>query len=249
MAAGSKNKLLMEASITRRPFFRRVWLSLLGFIAAVLGLWGLYEAQNLDKLPEGLWTPLTIVVAIGGLLFLIRALVNLVRWFRGKNETLKLFNQGIVLIRGKETIKYGWGALHTYREGSRVLRLTMQDGHVIKIDGRYGELDRWAGYIRQYAARVTGVYIARAIREERPVRLHPQLAVWPGGIEVGKQEIPWTKVDARLVGRKLTIYQRAESGNFQKVKVYNMHTVDNVGGFLEVAHSTMKNHQRDRFGV
>ena len=125
----------------------------------------------------------------------------------------------------------------------------MQDGRVLNIDRRYGDLSPWAAYIRQYAARVTGVYIARAIREERPVVLHPKLTIWPGGVEVDKKEIPWSKVDVRLMGKQLVVFQRAESGNFQKVKAYNMHTVDNVGGFLEVAHSTMKNHQRDRFGV
>ncbi len=242
-------KLLMEATLSRKPFFRRTWLSLIGVITALMGLWTIEEAGNLGKLPEGLWLPLTLAMALLGLLFLIRALVNLIRWLRGKNETLKLYNQGIVHILGKDTTKYGWGSLHTYREGTRTLRLTMQNGRVLKIDSRYGDLSRWAQYIRQYAARVTGVYIARAIREERPVVLHPKLTVWPGGVEVDKVEIPWSAVDVRLQGQQLVVYKRAKSGNFQKVKAYNMHTVDNVGGFLEVAHSTMKNHQRERFGV
>lgn len=248
-SATPKTKLFVQATLSRVPYFRRAWLSLLGVIVAIFAIWGLYEAANLEKLPSGLWAPLTIVVALGGLLFLIRALVNIVRWFRTQNETLKLFNKGIVRTRGKETVNFGWGAIHTYREGSKWLRLTMKNGHVLMIDERYGELDRWKSYIRRYAAQVTGVYIARAIREDRPVVLHPKLTVWPGGVEVDKKEIPWAEVEARLVGKKLVIYQRAKSGNFQKVRQYNMHTVDNVGGFLEVAHSTMKNHQRDRFGV
>ncbi len=239
----------MEATISRRPYFRKAWLSIVGLITALMGVWLLNEANNQGKLPNNSWLPLTIAVALLGLLFLIRAIINFVRWLRTKNETLKLYNQGIVLTRGKDTIKYGWGSLHTYREGSRALRLTMQNGQVINIDSRYGDLPRWAERIRQYAARVTGVYIARAIREDRPVVLHPKLTVWPGGIEVDKKEIPWSKVDVRLMGKQLVVFQRAQSGNFQKVKTYNMHTVDNVGGFLEVAHSTMKNHQRDRFGV
>jgi hypothetical protein len=242
-------KLLMETTLSRKPFFRRTWLSILGFIAALLGIWAINEASNVGTLPEGLWLPLIIVISILGILFFLRALINFIRWLRGKNETLKLYNQGLVRTVGKDTLKYGWGSLHTYREGSRALRLTMQDGRVLKIDSRYGNLADWAKYIRQYAARVTGVYIARAIREERPVRLHPDLTVWPGGVEVAKKEIPWSDVDVRLMGKKLVVFQRAKSGNFQKVKAYNMHSVDNVGGFLEVAHSTMKNHQRERFGV
>ena len=242
-------KLLMEVTLTRRPFFRRAWLSVIGLITTLMGIWLLNEADTQGKLPDGSWLPLTIAVAVLGLVFLIRALVNFVHWMRTKNETLKLFNQGVVRTVGKNTTKYGWGSLHTYREGSRALRLTMQDGRVLNIDRRYGDLSPWAAYIRQYAARVTGVYIARAIREERPVVLHPKLTIWPGGVEVDKKEIPWSKVDVRLMGKQLVVFQRAESGNFQKVKAYNMHTVDNVGGFLEVAHSTMKNHQRERFGV
>lgn len=248
-SATPKTRLFIESKVSRAPFFRRAWLSLLACIVLIIAIWGLHEAYILDKLSTELWTGLTIAVAIGGVLFLIRALINIVRWFRTKNETLKLFNKGIVRKRGTETVNFGWGSIHTYREGSRALRLTMKNGQVLNIDQRYGELDRWASYIRRYAAQVTGVYIARAIREERPVRLHPKLTVWPGGVEVDQKEIPWSEVDARLVGKKLVIYQRAKSGNFQKVRQYNMHTVDNVGGFLEVAHSTMKNHQRDRFGV
>jgi len=242
-------KLLMEATLSRRPFFRRALLSLLVFIAALIGIWGLNEVNNLGKLPDGSWLPLTVVVAIIGVVFFIRGVANFVRWLRTKNETLKLFNQGIVRTRGNDTLKYGWGQLHTYREGSKALRLTMQDGKVVNIDSRYGNLADWAKYIRQYAARVTGVYIARAIREERPVVLHPKLTIWPGGVEVDKKEIPWSNVDVRLIGKQLVVFQRAKSGNFQKVKAYNVYTVDNVGGFLEVAHSTMKNHQRERFGV
>ncbi|MBA3874165.1 MAG: hypothetical protein ABI970_20445 [Chloroflexota bacterium] len=242
-------KLLMEASISRRPFFRRTWLSIIGLIVTLVGIWLLDQAENLGKLPYGLWLPLTLAVGLLGLIFLIRAILYFVRWLRTKNETLKLYNQGIVLTRGKDTVKYGWASLHTYREGSRALRLTMQNGKVVNIDRRYGDLAPWAGYIRQYAARVTGVYIARAIREERPVVLHPKLTIWPGGVEVDKKEIPWSNVDVRLMGKQLVVFQRAKSGNFQKVKAYNVHTVDNVGGFLEVAHSTMKNHQRERFGV
>jgi hypothetical protein len=242
-------RLLMEATLSRRPFFRRAGLSLLGLIMGLMALWAINEAHDLGKLPDGLWQSLMIAVGIFSVLFLIRALLNFNRWLHTTNETLKMYNQGIVRTRGKDTLKFSWGQLHTYREGSRALRLTMQNGQVINIDGRYGDLPRWASYIRQYAARVTGVYIARAIREERPVVLHPKLTVWPGGIEVDKKEIPWSNVDVRLKGKQLIVYQRAKTGGFQKVKAYNMHTVDNVGGFLEVAHSTMKNHQRDRFGV
>src|SRR5258706_11710874 len=121
-------RLLMEATLSRRPFFRRAGLSLLGLIAGLVALWGINEAHDLGKLPDGLWLPLTIAVAIFALLFLIRALLNFSRWLRTKNETLKLYNQGIVRTRDNNTVKYGWGQLHTYREGSRALRLTMQNG-------------------------------------------------------------------------------------------------------------------------
>ncbi|MCA0458088.1 MAG: hypothetical protein LCI00_29245 [Chloroflexi bacterium] len=248
-AATPKTKLFVESKINRAPYFRRAWLSLLGCIVAILAIWGLYEASNLEKLPSGLWLPLTIVVALGGLLFLIRALVNLVRWFRTKDETLKLFNKGIVRTRNGQNETFGWGSIKTYREGSKELRLTMKNGDVLTIDRRYGEFERWASYIRRYAAQITGVHIARAIREERPVHLHPKLVVWPGGVEVDKKEIPWADVEARLNKGKLTIYQKSKAGGFQKVRQYKMNTVDNIGGFLEVAHSTMKNHQRERFGV
>src|SRR4051812_3956895 len=90
-------RLLMEATISRRPFFRRTWLSIIGLIVTLVGLWLLDQAENLGKIPYGMWLPLTLAVGLLGLIFLIRALLYFVRWLRTKNETLKLYNQGIVL--------------------------------------------------------------------------------------------------------------------------------------------------------
>lgn len=248
-AVSQPPKLLLEATLKRRPYFRRLLLTLLGLIAALLGLYAVNEADNIGTLPVGLWLPGVVIALLLTVLFLLRLLINLWRWLRGTDEKLRLYDQGFVWTRGKETRKYGWSALHTYRETARALYLTMRDGKVIKIGERHGDVANWAFLLRKRAARVTGTQIARAIREERPVRLHPRLTVWPGGVEINKQEIPWSELDVRLKGHRLAIYRMAKSGKFRLVKQFNAQTVDNVGGFLELAHSTIKNHQRQRFGV
>jgi hypothetical protein len=248
-AVSQPPKLLLEATLKRRPFFRRALLALLGLVAALLALYAVNEADNIGTLPAGLWLPGVAITGVLAVLFLLGLLINLWRWLRGADEKLRLYDQGFVWTRGKDTRKYGWSALHTYRETSRALYLTMRDGRVIKIGERHGDVANWAYLLRKRAARVTGSLIARAIREERPVRLHPKLTVWPGGVEVNKIEIPWSELDVRLKGNRLTVYRMAKSGKFGVVKQFKATSVDNVGGFLELAHSTIKNHQRERFGV
>jgi hypothetical protein len=242
-------KLLLEATLKRRPYFRRALLALLGLVATLLVLYAVNEAETIGTLPAGLWLPGVGIALVLAVLFLLGLLINLWRWLRGSDEKLRLYDQGFVWTHANETRKYGWSALHTYRETRRTLYLTMRDGRVIKIGDRHGDVQNWAFLLRKRAARVTGTQIARAIREERPVRLHRRLTVWPGGVEIDKQEIPWSELDVRLNGNRLTVYRMAKSGKFSLVKHFNAQTVDNVGGFLELAHSTIKNHQRQRFGV
>ncbi|MEZ4672330.1 MAG: YcxB family protein [Anaerolineae bacterium] len=248
-AVSQPPKLLLEATLRRRPFFRKALLAALGLAVALVALYAVNEANTIGTLPEGFWLPGIIIAIITVLLFAISLLTNLWRWLRGADEVLRFYDQGFVWTHGNDTRKYGWSALQAYRETKRMLYLTMKDGKIIKIGDRHGDVQNWAFLIRKRAARVTGTLIARAIREEQPFRLHKQLTVWPGGVEVNKQEIPWSELDVRLKDSRLTVYRRAESGKFRTVKQFNAQTVENVGGFLELAHSTIKNHQRERFGV
>jgi hypothetical protein len=260
MAVPRKPKLLLQYSVQRRPFFRRAAWSLLAAVTMVGAAGALELAVERGTIDATLHTIGTILTLAAAALFGLRALVNFITGLRRRTETIRIFDQGFTWTRGDENLKYGWGYLKTYREGGRGLylgkrpllqwgaqRLTMRDGRVFRITGAYGDLRRYAAAIRPYAARVTGTQMGRILREEHPVKLHRQLTVWPGGVEAGKKEIPWSEVEAKLRGSQLSILQRAKSGKFKTVRRYDTHTVDNVGGFMEVAEATIRNHQRERF--
>jgi hypothetical protein len=75
------------------------------------------------------------------------------------------------------------------------------------------------------------------------------LSLWPRGIKVGKQQITWEQVDVTLKRSRLTIARLNKKGKFKRVKSFDTHTLDNVGGFMEVAIATIRNHQPERFDI
>jgi hypothetical protein len=260
MAISKKPKLRYEKIIRRSLFFRRFAWSVLGAVAGV-GAWAaLEEAASRGLVDGNLLLVGRVVSLIVFALFALRALVSLWRGFRRRSETLRLFDKGLLWTTPKQTYKYSWSQLEAYREGGHglylgkkpilqwgALRLKMADGQVFRITGAYGNLREINAIIRRYAAHFTGIQIGRLLREEQPVRLHRRLTVWPGGIEAGKHEIPWSEVEVSLRNGRLSILQKNKKGKFQTVRRYNAGNVDNVGGFMELAKSTIRNHQRERF--
>ncbi len=254
-----KPKLIYEVVVERKPYFRRFRLAMIGFLAGAGAVFALNEAYARQVADTNLlnigWL---VAVVVSGLLFL-HAVINLVRGWTRRNETLRFFNQGIVWTQEAATERYGWSKLATLREGGRGLyvgksplvqwgahTLTMDDGRVFRITPRYGNLREIGAVMRPYAARVTGMNMGRTLREEEPVQIHPRLIVWPGGVQVGKREIPWTDMDVRLKNGRLTI--RAKDGKrFKVVRTFPAHTVDNMGGFVELATTTIRNYQPERF--
>jgi hypothetical protein len=262
MAIPQKPKLLFEYSVQRGKFFRRLAWSVLGAVAALGGAGAVYTAQERRVADSNLLTAGLVVALLLFAYFLLRALVNLWLFLRRRTESLRFFNQGFVWTRGGNQHKYGWSSLRKYREGGygvylgkRPLvqlgghRLTMRDGRVFKLIGAYGDLRRMAAAVRRPAAQVTGVYMGQTLRQERPVKLHRRLTVWPGGIEIGRTEIPWSDVDVKLRGQTLVVFRRNKAGKFKPYRRYSTRSMDNVGGFMEVATATIRNHQRERFGT
>lgn len=260
MGLPQKPKLLYEVSIRRKPYFRRfIWWLLAG--VAAFGAFVALEVAGGNGLADAnlLWAG-RIAALVAAALFLLRAILNLWGGLRRRNETLKIFDKGFVWTRGKDEQKYGWSALKTYREAGRGIylgkrpimqwgahKLTMNDGAVFKFRGIHGDLRKLGTILRRPAAHMTGVAMGQVLREEKPVKLSPQLTVWPGGVEVGKLEIPWSEIDVRLKNNKLVIYRLNDSGKFKQIRAYNPRSLDNVGGFMEVATATIRNHQRERF--
>ncbi|MCB9450819.1 MAG: YcxB family protein [Anaerolineaceae bacterium] len=260
MALPRKPRLLFEKSINRRLYFRRFVWSLLAAVAALAAFFildspaaqGIADAQ-LSRIGR-------VITLVGALLFGLRAVVNLWYGLRRRTETLRFYDRGFVWQQGQKEYKYKWSHLHSYREsggglylGKWVLyqwggsRFVMRDRRVFTVTGKYGNLRRFKEVMRRYPAHVTGIRMGQTLRQEKPIRLHKQLTVWPGGIQAGKQEIPWSEVEVSLKRGQLAVLQKDAKGRFKTVKRYRASRVDNVGGFLEVARATIPTHQRERF--
>ncbi len=262
MALQKKPKLLYEITIERKRYFRRFTLALVVALMALVMVFALNSIRDQNAVDEAVLLIGIIVAAVVAVFFGVRAVFSLGRWLRSRNETLRIFSQGILWTRSGKDSKYGWSSLKTYREGGHGIylrgkpllqwgahKITMQDGRVLKFDSRYGDMKKLNQILRRAAAHVTGMEMGKTLREEQPVRLHSKLTVWPGGIEIGKNEIPWSELDVKLKGNRLTIYRKNKKGKFAKVRQFDTRSVDNVAGFMDVATSTIRNHQRERFGV
>jgi hypothetical protein len=263
----TRPRLIYQASIRRKVYFRRFMWSLLGAAGAAGAFVALDETAGRQL--DGVTSQIVDhqVLQIGGLialvigvLFGLRALLNFWRWLTRRNEELRFFDQGFSWKRGSDEYKSGWTKLKAYREGAHGIylggrpilqwgahRLTMRDGRVFRVTGTYGDTRRFAKAVRQIAADYTGTWMGRALRHEQPVRLHRQLTLYPGGVHVGKHSIPWSELDTGLRRGRLVILRQNAKGKFKTVKSFNPASVDNVQGFLELAHGTIRNWQRERF--
>jgi hypothetical protein len=256
----TRPRLIYQATIRRQVYFRRFAWSALAAVASVGALVALEEAAGRGLADHMLLRIGGVAAAIMIVFFALRALVNLWRGLRRRSEVLRFYDQGFSWKRGDDEYKAGWSKLLTYREGARGLylgsrpivqwganRLTMRDGRVFKVTGAHGDTRRFAKAVRQYIAGVTGTWMGRALRHDKPVRLHKQLTLYPGGVHAGKHSIPWSELEVGLKRGRLVIYRLNKKGKFSPVKSYNAASVDNVGGFVELAHGTIRNWQRERF--
>jgi hypothetical protein len=171
-----------------------------------------------------------------------------------------VFDQGIIWRTRRMVDKYPWTELSRYREGASGLtiggrtlvhwgahELIMRDGAKFRFSYRQGDPQAFARVVRRYASRITGIRMGRTLREEQPVQIHPKLTVYPGGVEARGREIPWSQLDVQVRGRTLRVRQKQPNGKFRTVARYNTGTITNLGGFMEVAVATLRNHQPERF--
>ncbi len=260
MGMPQKPKRLYQVIIERRKYMRRFVWSLLATVAGLGAFFALEEGKGRGMADATLLQAGGIISLVAAGLFGLRTLANLWLGLRRRTETLRIYDKGIVLERPKGEQKYSWSQVKTYREGGHGLylgkrpilqwgglRLKMQNGEKLVLGGQYGDLRLIGSILRKYAAHVTGIQMGQALRAEKPVKLNRRLTVWPGGVEVGKQEIPWSELEVQLKQNRLTILRLNQKGKFKPVRRYSVQQVDNVGGFIEVATATIRNHQRERF--
>jgi hypothetical protein len=259
-----KPRLLFQATVDRRRYSKRFFWSLLGAVAAAgagVALTYAYDRGALDN--RTILLVGQIVAGVVTVLSLLRAVVALLLWIRRRNETVKFYDKGFVWQRGKDEYKYSWNQIAAFREGVHdiVIRgkpmwqrgahtLTMRDGKVFRVTSAHGNTRQFAKAVRRYIADVTGTRMGQALRNMKTITIHPQLTVTPVGINMGKKnKISWEELDIAVKGGKLRLYRLNPKGKFKQVKSYDTHQVDNLGGFVEIATSTIKNHQPERFNI
>lgn len=247
--AANASRVLFYAESRRSHYFRRFLWLLLGTLTAAGAYLALQTASQ-----RGVADPLLldvgqlVAIVLAGL-FAARGIYSLILGFARQSQAVQLYSKGFLWTQGGRTYKYRWTQLARFREGARGIylfrrplllwgahQLQMDDERTFRFNGRLGSPRHFAHVARPYAAYVTSVKMSRALRDDRPVRLHPQLTLYPGGVEAGKIEIHWSQLAASVKKRQLTV-QRFDRNRFRTVRRYALHRVDNVGGFLEIVNT------------
>ncbi len=254
-----KPRLLFAATIERKPYWRRFRLAVI-LLLVVLAAWAALEVVYMRGGVEIDANTLDIgrlaAVFVAGLL-LVRVLVHFWHWRTRRDEQIRIYDQGFSWLREGEAHKYSWGKLVTIREaghgiylGKRPLvqwgthRLTMADKEQFVFKPYHGDMRAFIRAVRPYAADVTGTRMGRILRQEKPVRLHPQLVAWPGGLAVGKKELHWSLLDVDREGDRLVIRLLNEkNGKYKMLRRFPVSRVDNVQGFVELATTTIEHHR------
>lgn len=261
ISTDEKNRLIFQYQSTRARF-RGIFLRMAIVAAAAIGA---YVALG-EAAARGLADPLLIdfgklaAIILGGLTA-ARSLIAFMRMIIRPNEEIRFYVKGFVWVRGgKESFKYPYPEVARYREGGRGIYVGMtpilqwgaheievEDGHIFRVLPRHGSLKRFADRLRNPIAYVTAAKIAGDLRAGKPVKLHPKLTVFPGGVEAGKTKIRWGDMAVLIQRSRLTIRKLdMERGRFRTARRYWIPTVDNVGGFYDLAQGTIRNHRERR---
>lgn len=261
-------QLLFEFQVSRRQYTRRVvWLiaSLLVVAVAWLALDALRSSdETVDSrlLDAGQWVALLLIA-----IQMVRLFLNLFRAMTTPNESGRIYDRGFVWQRGgrgrKPTVesKYGWGQVKSFKAGVRSVdlfgrplaqrgaqTLVMRDGETFRFTPRHGNPRAFAAAVAPALAETTGTRMGKALRSGKSVRLHPQLVLTAQGVIAGNHKIRWAEVDIKTQGGRILV-RRLEGDTFKTVKAYDIHDVENVPGLLDIADSTIRNHQPGRFNI
>lgn len=254
-----QNRLLFEAQFKRNRYFRRFMWMVLATVASLAAWIALDEVAgrgeaDADLLNIGKWVALAAAALLA-----LRAIFNLITYFRTRTETVRVFDRGIIWTRGKKSeFKYQWPHVKSFTEGIHrrplfgkrgAQVLLMRDGKTLQFKPRLGDAVEYTEIVRSIVAELTAERMTRALREGKAVTVHPKLAMNKSGVIAGKNKIRWSQVDIELKRNKLVVSKLTKEGKFQSVQSYDVHTVENLYGFLDVADSAMRTHQPKRFNI
>lgn len=264
-----KPQLIYTMQVERQTHIRRFLWGILATVAGI-GAWGAFwvisgREDILTDAPPNALLVLQVgqVLALGVVaVFAIRSLFSLVRIFTRRTESAQFYDRGFMWTRGNQSMRYSWGQVQSFKEGARVLRLgfiplgeigahtfTMRDGQTLKFTPAHGDPRAFADAINPYLADILGERMGRLLRDKKSVRVHPQLVMHAAGVQAGNQKIRWSELDVAVKNSNLLVQRKGKNSKFKTVKSYPVHQVDNLGGFMELATSTIKNYQPERFNI
>jgi len=201
-----------------------------------------------------------------GAMFAIRAVFNLGRAMFRRTQVAQFSREGFAWQVDNDIQRYAWEQLRAYRKGARTWRilrfpvrrfgknsLTMNDGRVFVLHHGITSPEKFGHAVEPVIDAVMGEKIASTLRAGGNIRLHKNLIASKNGLVVlrGRKKIgiKWSTADVRVQRGNLGIYTLGKKGKFQLVSRFSTHAVDNLGGFLELAEATLRNHQPERFNI
>ncbi|MCC6615524.1 MAG: hypothetical protein IT320_18770 [Anaerolineae bacterium] len=250
-----KPRLLLQAELRRKPYWSRLPILVLGTIAASGAYWALSVAQR-RGLADSLLLDVgrLVAVVLAGLLAVLTGL-SFYRGLTRRNERIQIYDQGFVWKRGKQSRRYAWNKVNVFREGAggvhvfnRPLlqwgsqQIVTRDGATYRFKPAHGDTRRFARAVRKYVGPLTSTRMGQMLRAERPIKIHPRLTVYPGGVEANGREIPWSQMSIKVRGNIMRIRQQQPNGKYKTVARFNTRRIDNLVGFLELAQTTIGIH-------
>lgn len=251
--------LLYTAGVRRSHYFRLFLRALLGVAAAIALAVILVLAAERGFLPPTLASLGQLIAFAFGVWFILRALVHLVHFISRRSVTVCLYDKGFVWYEHGHANKHRWPEIVRYRQGARTLRLfghallkwgaqvlTVEDGSEYRFTPSMGDTSVFAEYVRPCCARVTSVRMSKALRADQPVKLSERVTIYPGGVAVGKAEVPWAELRVTVDHdwERITL-RRIQPGAKPRVLArLRAGSIDNPGGFIEITRPQIESYNR-----
>lgn len=264
--ADAASRVLYAFEWQRRRVLRRAWMTLI-FASLLFGLFiALGFWRNIDPDQLLLLSLSRRVAVLVAAMFALRAVFNLGRAMFRHTQIAQFSREGFAWQVDNDIHRYPWEQLRAYRKGARIWRvfrlpvrrfgqhrLTMNDGRAFVLHHGMTSPELFERAMDPIIDALMGEKIANTLRAGGNVRLHKHLFLTKNGVVVlkgGKKiGIKWSSADIRQMGGQLGIYAAGKNGKFKLVRRFPVHTVDNLGGFLELADATLSSHQPERFNL
>ncbi len=257
-------RLIYRFEVRRRVHLRRFLWNLLVAVASI-GAWAafFYLTEQRHEALSPLLLTVGQVLALGAVaVFAVRAAFAFARSLRTQSQSAQFYDRGFRWQRGTDVNQYAWSSVRNFREGHRQLRLgrlilggwgghtlEMKDGKVYRFTAMHGNPRIFAHVVRPYITEAVGERMAQALREGKTIRLHPQFVIARAGVQARREKIRWSELDIKIGRGRLLVKRADANGKFRTVARFPLSQINNLGAFLDLASSTIQNHQPERFNI